>query len=170
MSQGLAPTNPTLVGSGRPQHRLHDTSEPLPGARSQDAPEYSTGAIEGTGSLPQDRTWNDSPQIMTPNQRPDDWSGSSSRTTSTQDQSTAFNSKRSLNTQKTPSVRAGGGVRRGSWKDDLPVGKANVLDKVIGKTEKASWRAVNPDLHETGQLREAGGKKAAVGEARIPLD
>ena len=28
----------------------------------------------------------------------------------------------------------------------------------------------NPDLHEKGELREAGGKDAAIGQARAPHD
>jgi len=82
-----------------------------------------------------------------------------------------------------------GGVARGG-QDDLPMGKANLLDKVIGKTEKV-WSCIaryfisltlldalqvigkatgNADRHEAGELREAGGKKAVTGEARAPHD
>jgi hypothetical protein len=82
-----------------------------------------------------------------------------------------------------------GGVARGG-QGDLPIGKANLLDKVIGKAEKV-WSCIagyfisltlldalqvigkvsgNADMHEAGELREAGGKKAVTGEARAPHD
>ncbi|KAH9980579.1 hypothetical protein BJV74DRAFT_856270 [Russula compacta] len=78
----------------------------------------------------------------------------------------AFNSERPLDVRPTQS----GGVARGG-QDDLPIGKANLLDKVIGKAEKVIGKATqNADVHEAGELREAGGKKAATGEARALHD
>jgi len=78
----------------------------------------------------------------------------------------AFNSERPLNVQPTQA----GGVARGG-QDDLPLGKADLLDKVIGKTEKVIGKVTgNADRHEAGELREAGGKKAVTGEARAPHD
>ncbi|KAI0255584.1 hypothetical protein BJV78DRAFT_1099693, partial [Lactifluus subvellereus] len=78
----------------------------------------------------------------------------------------AFNSERPLDVQPTQT----GGVARGG-QDDLPMGKASFLDKVIGKAEKVIGKATqNADRHEAGELREAGGKKAVIGEARAPHD
>ncbi|KAI0060175.1 hypothetical protein BV25DRAFT_1787906, partial [Artomyces pyxidatus] len=79
----------------------------------------------------------------------------------------ANNSSRPLDVKPTA---AAGGVARGG-QEDLPMGKANVMDKVIGKTEKVVGKLTkNADMHESGELREAGGKKAAAGEARVPHD
>ena len=38
------------------------------------------------------------------------------------------------------------------------------LEQVIGKATR------NPEMHERGELREAGGKAAARGEGRVPHD
>ena len=74
-------------------------------------------------------------------------------------------------------------------RDDVPEGRANLADKLIGKTQKVSmaggpsqnqFRPIlgqvagkitkNPEMHEKGELREAGGKGAVTGEARAPHD
>ena len=73
-------------------------------------------------------------------------------------------------------------------RDDVPEGKANLADKLIGKTQKVSMAGgpsqksrpilgqvagkmtKNPEMHEKGELREAGGKGAVTGEARAPHD
>ncbi|KAH9976836.1 armadillo-type protein [Lactifluus volemus] len=48
-----------------------------------------------------------------------------------------------------------GGLTRGG-QEDLPMGKARFLDKVIGKSEKVIGKATqNDDMQETGELREA---------------
>ncbi|KAI9461950.1 hypothetical protein BJY52DRAFT_1257918, partial [Lactarius psammicola] len=60
----------------------------------------------------------------------------------------AFNSERPLNVQPTQS----GGVAR-DGKDDLPMGKAGLVDKAIGKAEKVIGKAThNVDMHEAGEL------------------
>ncbi|KAH9976840.1 hypothetical protein BGW80DRAFT_1119081, partial [Lactifluus volemus] len=42
--------------------------------------------------------------------------------------------------------------------EDLPMGKASCLDKVIGKPENVIGKATqNDEMQETGELREAGG-------------
>ncbi|KAI0669011.1 hypothetical protein C8Q78DRAFT_1044153 [Trametes maxima] len=54
---------------------------------------------------------------------------------------------------------------------DLPEGHAGLADKVIGKTQKVTGKMThNAAMHEKGELREAGGKKAAMGQARAPHD
>lgn len=80
-----------------------------------------------------------------------------------------------------------GGVAIGG-KDDLPEGKAGMADKLVGKTQKVRVPIVglrisaerhlqvvgkythNVELHEKGELREAGGKAAVAGQARVPHD
>ncbi|KAI0291566.1 hypothetical protein BC826DRAFT_1022504 [Russula brevipes] len=78
----------------------------------------------------------------------------------------AFNSERPLDVLPTQA----GGVARGG-REDVPMGKASLLDKVVGKAEKVVGKVTqNPERHEAGELREAGGKQAAAGEARAPHD
>jgi len=63
-----------------------------------------------------------------------------------------------------------GGVAIGGH-DDLPEGKASVTDKLIGKTQKVTGKVTrNAEMHEKGELREAGGKGAVKGETRAPHD
>ncbi|KAH9972095.1 hypothetical protein BGW80DRAFT_1316406 [Lactifluus volemus] len=77
----------------------------------------------------------------------------------------AFNFERPLDVKPTQA-----GVARGG-QEDLPMGKASFLDKVIGKAEKVIGKAThNDDMHEAGELREAGGKKAVIGEAHALHD
>ncbi|KAI0052396.1 hypothetical protein FA95DRAFT_1601771 [Auriscalpium vulgare] len=119
-------TSATTLGDGRPAHRIHNTSDPLPGARG-DAPtaDYTPAAIEGR---------NEPEPALEPDARPE------------------------------PNVSIG-------REETLPVGKANAFDKIYGKTEKVLGKVFkNSDMHETGELREAGGRKAAIGEARAPHD
>ncbi|KAF9078302.1 hypothetical protein BDP27DRAFT_1309371 [Rhodocollybia butyracea] len=64
---------------------------------------------------------------------------------------------------------AGGVAVRGNA--DLPEGKASMMDKIVGKTQKVVGKATNkPQMHEKGELRETGGKAAAQGEARALHD
>ncbi|EKM52811.1 uncharacterized protein PHACADRAFT_212020 [Phanerochaete carnosa HHB-10118-sp] len=64
--------------------------------------------------------------------------------------------------------QGGAGVDGG---DNLPEGHAKTADKLIGKTQKVAGKMMRkPALHEKGELREAGGKDAAAGRARVPLD
>ena len=63
-----------------------------------------------------------------------------------------------------------GGVAVGG-QDDKPMGHAKLTDKIVGKTEKVMGKmSKNPQMHEKGELREAGGKAAATGQARAPHD
>ncbi|KAI0321318.1 hypothetical protein OF83DRAFT_1051434 [Amylostereum chailletii] len=79
----------------------------------------------------------------------------------------AFNTERPLNVRPAPE---GEGVAR-DGKEGLPMGKATFMDKMVGKTEKVIGKVVrNPNMHETGELRETGGKTAARGDARASHD
>ncbi|KAI0270574.1 hypothetical protein BC834DRAFT_862026 [Gloeopeniophorella convolvens] len=149
-------TNPTVLGDGRPSHHIHNPNEPLPGAPGgQIAPDYSTGALSGT------KKPGDFDREPYEEQRfEEDHDAADPRGQN------AFTSERPSDVKPTQS----GGVARGG-QDNLPVGKANFLDKVIGKTEKVIGKVTkNADMHETGELRETGGKKAAIGEARAAHD
>lgn len=125
---------------GLPRHQVHNSDDPLPGSH--------------------------------PDQQPAEVQQLSDRNLSHEEAAlrgqghNAFNSERPLDVHPT---RAGGVARAGE--DDLPMGKANILDKAIGKMEKVIGKAThNADMHEAGELREAGGKKAVIGEARAPHD
>ncbi|KZS95451.1 hypothetical protein SISNIDRAFT_548358 [Sistotremastrum niveocremeum HHB9708] len=77
-----------------------------------------------------------------------------------------FNSDRPLDVQPAPE----GGVAQGG-QEGLPEGKANAVDKIVGKVEKVIGKHThNPELHEKGELRESGGKGAQEGTARAPHD
>ncbi|KAF5361488.1 hypothetical protein D9758_006207 [Tetrapyrgos nigripes] len=139
----MSSINPTT----RPEHQVHGSSDPLPGARGAQsgAVDYSPETIE---RLPASHL-NDqgAPAVHGEGQN-------------------AFNSDRPMNVQPTP---AGGVAVDG--RADLPEGKASMMDKVVGKTEKVLGKATkNAELHEKGELREAGGKAAAAGGAKAPHD
>jgi len=78
----------------------------------------------------------------------------------------------------TKSVPAGGVARDANENlgnsgtgEELPAGKAGLADKIVGKVEKVTGKLKkDPELQEKGELREAGGKGAATGDARAPHD
>jgi hypothetical protein len=143
-------------GETSPEHHIHNSSDPLPGARgAQPAVDYSTNTMERTPSSTFDPENIDEPNTQTNFAR----SGSAAG-------QTAFNNERPMNVQPAPE----GGVAVGD-ESDLPMGKANFGDKVIGKAQKVAGKYTkDPKLHEKGELREAGGKDAVLGNARAPHD
>ncbi|KAI0030451.1 hypothetical protein K488DRAFT_54231 [Vararia minispora EC-137] len=134
--------NPTLAD--RPTHHVHDSSEPLPGARgARPAADYSIDTLEGRTQ--QEQNIADTHETRGAN---------------------AFNTERPMDVRPTDE----GGVAVGG-QSDLPMGQANTLDKVIGKTEKVLGKVLKKEsMHEKGELREAGGKQAAAGQARAAHD
>jgi hypothetical protein len=120
------PANSTAQDDVAPQHRIHSPNEPLPGDRQP-------------SELP----------------RPSESRFHEEVATGEEGQS-AFNSERPLDVQPTqtgmcgmpfpiwslslsdPRVANTVGVARGG-QDDLPMGKASFLDKVIGKAEKVGY-------------------------------
>jgi len=172
--------DPTL--SGRPTHRVHDGSTPLPGApggrppvdynteRQDGMPPQVPGTQQGTmgGSYGDDASF-DSPGVRRGNafDSPDvrDDSAFDNNTSGSQG-ANAFNTDRPRDVQPTSQ----GGVAPGG-RSDMPMGKASFMDKVIGKSEKVIGKVTkNPDMHETGELRETGGAAAARGDARSAHD
>ncbi|KIP05686.1 hypothetical protein PHLGIDRAFT_119589 [Phlebiopsis gigantea 11061_1 CR5-6] len=151
-----------------PQHHQHTSSDILPGAR---------GASEGTFDYSADVTTD--PRVwQTNNERRFGagtdtgavMAGGQHSTTETDAPSTWDNSAahpdRPMNVQTT---NAGGVAIDG--RDDLPEGHAKLTDKIIGKTQKVTGKMMHkPELHEKGELREAGGKEAAAGRARALHD
>ncbi|KAF8574229.1 hypothetical protein K439DRAFT_1624491 [Ramaria rubella] len=156
----MTTTNPTQVDLSNaqppPTHRVHQSSDRLP-AHPRDFPhEDSVGVTGGTNEFPEGNS-----QVASHTNNGDIAPFDSTTATSGHD-----NATRPLNTQPAPedSVARGG-------QEGLPQGKASLTDKIIGKTEKVVGKMKkDPELHEKGELREAGGKAAAAGEARAPHD
>jgi len=80
-------------------------------------------------------------------------------------QNSQFGPGNPLNVQHVPE----GGVAINGNKG-LPLGHASGTDRMIGKMEKALGKFAGDDaLAQKGQLRESGGKAAAEGRARAPI-
>ncbi|KAI9061869.1 hypothetical protein FKP32DRAFT_1594074, partial [Trametes sanguinea] len=160
--------NETLTTQPPPAHHLHSSSDPLPGAPSSNAnaaPNYSADVTNDS------RVWqgrnerefgagSDTGAVIAGGQH-QAVSGGDER-----EGKTAYTEERPMGVQ--PAAR--GGVAIGSAADqDLPEGKAKVTDKIVGKAQKVTGKMTgNAELHERGELREAGGKAAAQGQARAP--
>ncbi|KAI0798167.1 hypothetical protein C8Q75DRAFT_802059 [Abortiporus biennis] len=161
-STGIPTTNDsTFSAQPPPSHHIHRDSEILPGARDS----HTAAAPYDVETTNNDRTWKDANQqrygagtdtgaVMAGGQH----SGNPG--------SSINDAHRPLDVQPAPE----GGVSVGGQRD-LPEGHAGFMDKVVGKTQKVAGKAMNkPQLHEKGELREAGGKDAALGQARAPHD
>lgn len=111
----------------RPEHHIHDSSQPLPGARGGDQTiDYSPESIERAPPA----AFEDANIDSIP---PSTHHGESV--------SNAYNEDRPLDVQPAPES----GVAIGG-NDELPTGKASFGDKVIGKTQKVrSCRIVSWD-------------------------
>ncbi|KAH9886962.1 hypothetical protein C8Q73DRAFT_794998 [Cubamyces lactineus] len=178
MSQ-YPPTNAasnTFTTQPPPSHHLHGSSDPLPGARgaAPAAPNYSAD-VTNDSRVWQDRNQrefgpgSDTAAVMAGGQHSAGTTGPGKEASAYDDNTmgkTAFNEDRPLGVQ--PTER--GGVAIGG-DPDLPEGKAKMTDKIIGKTQKVTGKVMgNAAMHEKGELREAGGKAAAQGQARAPHD
>ncbi|KAK7443551.1 hypothetical protein VKT23_015724 [Stygiomarasmius scandens] len=140
----MSSTN-NMLPTSRPEHQVHGSSDPLPGARgAQGAVDYSPETIDRMPTT----------QL------------NAQGVPSTQEGGNAFTEPRPMDVRP---AETGGVAVEG--RSDLPEGKAKITDKIIGKTEKVIGKMTkNPEMHEKGELREAGGKAAAMGEARAPHD
>ncbi|KAJ7147243.1 hypothetical protein C8R46DRAFT_1010859 [Mycena filopes] len=149
----------------RPEHHVHKESEPLPGARGgPPTVDYSADHMERLPSS----VWQDADASQPTREVADltttkpDMERSSSASGRT-----AFSGERPLNTEPHPE----GGVAIDGGHEGMPMGKASATDKLIGKAQKVVGKiAKKPEMHEKGELREAGGKGAAAGDARAPHD
>ncbi|KAH9951191.1 hypothetical protein B0H21DRAFT_705844 [Amylocystis lapponica] len=157
----------TYAAQPPPAHHVHHDSEPLPGTRgAAPAPDYDADTTN------QSRTWETE---ISGNPAPTRTTTRSWRAGSTPVQTRRCAIGKAL-------ASACSRHHKVAWlsADRLtPEGKAKLTDKLIGKTQKVSHRGhvtdagkatKNPDMHERGELREAGGKAAAMGEARAPHD
>ncbi|KAF9018665.1 hypothetical protein BDZ89DRAFT_1139860 [Hymenopellis radicata] len=148
------------TSSTRPQHHIHGDADPLPGTdRGANPVDYSAESMGESGRQSGGEHMHRRDQQ--PGENFDSDFGSSNVGTAPR---TAFDSERPMGVQ--PS--SAGGVAVGG-RNDLPEGHATAMDKMIGKTEKVVGKmAKKPEMQERGELREAGGKAAATGQARVP--
>ncbi|KAG0699601.1 hypothetical protein DFH29DRAFT_983462 [Suillus ampliporus] len=162
-------TDNAVLDTSRPQHQLHDTSQPLPGSGSRAAAQtqdYSPANIERMSSS----------VIHGKNASTESDDADSTRATrgtgpdSQQARgNTAFTTAR-LVFNLCKKVLTFCGVAVGG-QPNLPEGHAGFGDKVIGKAQKVAGKYTkNEELHEKGELRETGGKAAALGNARAAHD
>ncbi|KAJ7041134.1 hypothetical protein C8F04DRAFT_170361 [Mycena alexandri] len=153
-----------LTTETRPEHHVHKSSEPLPGARGgAPAVDYTAEHMERLPSS----VWQDADASQPTREaaelttaKPDlERSNSGSGRT-------AFSGERPLNTEPHPE----GGVAIDGGNEGMAMGKASAADKLIGKAQKVVGKlAHKPEMHEKGELRESGGKAAAAGAARAPM-
>nr|VWP00749.1 Polyketide synthetase protein [Ganoderma boninense] len=141
------------------QHHLHKSSDVLPGAaRAQ----VGRGAGNDDDDDVRDpESFED--RLAAPDQQVQDQYPSSAYGAEGRN---AWTEERPLGVQPT----ARGGVAIGG-REDLPETHASAADKLVGKTQKVVGKITkNPEMHERGELRESGGKAAAMGEGRAPHD
>ncbi|KAJ7662932.1 hypothetical protein B0H17DRAFT_1093274 [Mycena rosella] len=144
--------NATLAAEARPEHHVHKSSEPLPGARGgAPAADYSAGTIERMPSS----AWQDADPAQPTREtsefqstRPDMEAGRN-----------AFSDERPVNTESHPD----GGVAIDGGHDTTPAGKPSAADKLIGKAQKVVGKVAHkPEMQEKGELRETAGKAATM--------
>ncbi|KAI0338575.1 hypothetical protein BDW22DRAFT_1401491 [Trametopsis cervina] len=162
-------TSAVLASQPPPAHHTHQSSDPIRTA----GPDYSAeitndSSMWGGNNQRRFGAGTDDHVVMGGGQHAAD----SALPTSALDErdaghkADAFTEDRPMNVQPTG---AGGVAVDG--RDDLPEGKAKITDKLIGKTQKVAGKMMHkPEMHEKGELREAGGKDAAAGRARAPHD
>ncbi|KAF9006983.1 hypothetical protein BDQ17DRAFT_1423074 [Cyathus striatus] len=162
----------------RPEHRIHDTSDPLPGAKGATATvDYSAGTIQNAkfppialgldkNSASEKGCWTGSPGAREDFRQ----NGFDSQTTPfTNRYETADDTVGPERQMHAQSQTHGGVSIDTDYRDDLPEGKAKLDDKIIGKTQKVLGKvSKKPEMLEKGELRETGGKAAVRGEARAP--
>ncbi|KAK7045475.1 hypothetical protein VNI00_007728 [Paramarasmius palmivorus] len=159
MSSNEFNTSNLNTAAVRPEHHVHGSSDPLPGNKGVNAVDYSAENFERTPSTWDEKNERQFAADQTQHQTHDEFG-------SQQSGRNAFNSERPMNVQPT---EAGGVAVDG--RSDLPEGRATAADKLIGKTQKVIGKMTHkPELHEKGELRESGGKAAAMGQARAPHD
>jgi hypothetical protein len=117
------PANSTAQDDATPQHRVHSPNEPLPGAHDD---RQQSKFSESGGSRFHEEVAGEQGQNAFNSERPLDV-----RPTQTGGCNTT------VVTEQTSRCLTGGVARGGQ--DDLPMGKASFLDKVIGKAEKVGY-------------------------------
>lgn len=176
--------DPSAADRPAPQHRLHDSNQPLPRREGRERENYER-APEDVGSGQQQRgTYGAGEQrggVYGGDEQPHEHHGAQRSAPGTgigaerRDEDNyqgaragrnAYTADRPLGVQPVPE----GGVAIGGQRD-LDTSQAGITDKIFGKTEKVVGKVTNnPAMHERGELREAGGAAAAEGRARAPHD
>ncbi|KAI0351258.1 hypothetical protein OH77DRAFT_1498671 [Trametes cingulata] len=190
MSQ-FPPSNSTFTQQPPPTHHIHNPSDPLPGSKGAAAPAAPDYSADVTNDP---RVWQDRNQrgtdtgaVVAGGQHAASPSPMGSSTgvgaggvgaggagaggygNNPQGSRTAYDEERPMGVQ--PAEGGGVAVGQGAADANLPEGKAKVTDRIIGKTQKVAGKVTgNAAMHEKGELREAGGKLAAQGQARAPHD
>ncbi|KAA1474164.1 hypothetical protein DENSPDRAFT_840723 [Dentipellis sp. KUC8613] len=161
-------TNDFSTGTDRPQHFQHNPSEPLPGAPgARQTADYDVDTTEATdGRFDQaprfenresDRS--DRVQGLQPTYGESNNNDGADAGSYGEDKPQSFQPTRSS------------GISQRDDDDDLPQGKAGMMDKAIGKAQQVAGKYTHKtELYEKGELREAGGKAAVQGNARVPQD
>lgn len=161
------------VPSG-PQHRLHDPNQPLPRREGREGENFER-APESVGAGQQQRG-----NVYGGSEEPCEHRGAQRRTHGS-----------GVGAERGEDYLQGAGAGRNAYTTDRPLGvrpvpeggvaiggqpnldtsQVGVTDKIFGKTEKVVGKMTNnPEMHERGELREAGGRAAAEGHARAPHD
>ncbi|KAI6011423.1 hypothetical protein EDC04DRAFT_3094679 [Pisolithus marmoratus] len=151
-----------------PQHRLHDSSQPLPRRQGEN---YER-APEDMGAGQQQQRGERSCEHHHGAQRTAYGSGIGAERRDEGDYQGAGTGRNAYTTERPLGVRPvpEGGVAVGG-QPNLEASQASMTDRIVGKTEKVVGKATNnPTMHERGELREAGGTAAAEGRARAPHD
>ncbi|KAH7103699.1 hypothetical protein BKA62DRAFT_696202 [Auriculariales sp. MPI-PUGE-AT-0066] len=138
--QGLRSNEPAMA----PVHRLHSQNEPLPPPRDT---YIDFDGVPTADAPPTHRLHSDNEALPLP---PDQQQQQGPRFTD----NTAYTQERPLGVQP---VREGGVAIDG--REGLPEGRSTMMDKLAGKTQKVVGKMTNnSEMHERGDLREAGGK------------
>ncbi|KAI0363951.1 hypothetical protein BV20DRAFT_957254 [Pilatotrama ljubarskyi] len=174
------PPSETFAKQPPPSHHIHNSSDPLPGSRgaAPAAPDYSAD-VTNDSRVWQDRNerefgaGTDTGAVVAGGQHSASPAPGQGLGENPRGSRTAYDEGRPLGVQ--PSEAGGVAVGEGGGGDaadaNLPEGKAKMTDKIIGKTQKVAGKMThNAAMHEKGELREAGGKLAAQGQARAPHD
>ncbi|EIN05739.1 hypothetical protein PUNSTDRAFT_54636 [Punctularia strigosozonata HHB-11173 SS5] len=146
-----------------PTHRVHSQSQPLPGAtgapNAESTIDYSAENVEHARGL---GTENDSLNRPSKTQEAKEKVVDMAPGLGSGRGQGAFGDKREdaeHEDRPTDMRSANEGTTVGE--QDGPEGHAKFSDKMVGKTQKVMGKVTrNADLHEKGQLREAGGKAA----------
>ncbi|KAE9388489.1 hypothetical protein BT96DRAFT_927061 [Gymnopus androsaceus JB14] len=131
----------------RPTHHVHSSNDPLPGAKKGvNAVDYSTETMERTPS-----TWNERTEEQFARDQPE-WD-SEIRLGSEQNQ------KQERHHEEQPNVVGGDLPGPGIASEESKSGKASMMDKVVGKTQKVIGKATHkPEMQEKGEVRATAGK------------
>ncbi|KAJ7717553.1 hypothetical protein B0H16DRAFT_1610725 [Mycena metata] len=145
-----------LTTEARPEHHVHKSSEPLPGARGgAPAADYTAEHMERLPSS----VWQDA-DASQPTREAAELSTVKPELERTHSATgrTAISGDRPTNIEP----HSEGGVAIDGGHEGAPAGKASASDKIIGKAQAVVGKlAHKPEMQEKGELRQAGDKAGA---------